>query len=82
MVVYLQIYATLSIIRSLCLIKVRHGDVWGSGETPPRILNLGTRCRWVVNFTPRPLYPREKSYHLPNMFFKFYRCPCTYFHTN
>ena len=23
-------------------------------------LNLGTRCGWVVNVTPRPLYPRER----------------------
>jgi hypothetical protein len=27
----------------------------------PLILNLGTRWRCVVNFTPRPLYPREKN---------------------
>jgi hypothetical protein len=25
------------------------------------ILDLGTRWRWVVSFTPQPLYPREKS---------------------
>jgi hypothetical protein len=24
---------------------------WESGGTAPRILNLGTRCRWVVSFT-------------------------------
>jgi hypothetical protein len=30
------------------------------------ILDLGTRCRRVVSFTPRPLFPRAKSpqYHL------------------
>jgi len=22
--------------------------------------NLGTRCGWVINATPRPLYPRER----------------------
>jgi hypothetical protein len=27
----------------------------------PRILDLGTRWRWVVSFTPRPLYPRERA---------------------
>jgi len=27
----------------------------------PRILKLGTRWRWVVSFTPRPLYPQGKS---------------------
>jgi len=37
-----------------CLNYVRfHKDVWGSGATAPRILNLGTRCRWMVSFTPR-----------------------------
>jgi hypothetical protein len=34
---------------------------WGSGGIAPRILNLGTRWRWVVSFTPRPLYPRERA---------------------
>jgi hypothetical protein len=27
----------------------------------PHFLDLGTRWRWVFNFTPRPLYPRRKS---------------------
>jgi hypothetical protein len=34
---------------------------WGSRIIPPHILDLGTRWRWVVNFTPRPLYPQGKS---------------------
>jgi hypothetical protein len=34
---------------------------WGSGGIAPRILNLGTRRRWVVSFTPRPLYPQGMS---------------------
>jgi len=32
---------------------------WGSGRMAPRILDLCTGCKWVVNCTPRPLYPRE-----------------------
>jgi hypothetical protein len=28
---------------------------------PPPILNIGTRWSWEVNFTPRPLYPRERT---------------------
>jgi len=32
--------------------------VWENGGTVPRILKLGTRWRWVVSFTARPLYPR------------------------
>jgi hypothetical protein len=34
---------------------------WGSGGIAPCILDLGTRWRWVVNFTPWPLYPRERA---------------------
>jgi len=33
---------------------------WGSGGIAPHLLGLGTRRRWVVSFTPRPLYPQEK----------------------
>jgi len=33
---------------------------WGSGGIARMILNLGTRWRCVVNFTPRPMYPRRK----------------------
>jgi hypothetical protein len=33
----------------------------GSGGITPRILDLGTRWRWVVSFTPRPLYPQGKN---------------------
>jgi hypothetical protein len=35
---------------------------WGSGGTAPRILDLGTRWRWVVSFTLRPLCPQGKSH--------------------
>jgi hypothetical protein len=33
---------------------------WGSGRIAKHILDLGTVWRWVVSFTPRPLYPQEK----------------------
>jgi hypothetical protein len=39
----------------------RHGGVLGSGSIAPCILYLGTRWRWVVSFTPWPLYPQGKS---------------------
>jgi len=32
----------------------------GSESVTPRILELGTRWRWAVIFTPRPLYFQEK----------------------
>jgi hypothetical protein len=34
---------------------------WGSGGIALRILDLATRWRWMVSFTPRPLYPRERA---------------------
>jgi hypothetical protein len=34
---------------------------WRSGGIAPRILDLGTIWRWVVRFTPRPLYPQGKT---------------------
>jgi hypothetical protein len=34
---------------------------WGSGGISRRLLNLGTRWKRAVSFTPRPLYPRGKS---------------------
>jgi hypothetical protein len=38
---------------------------WGSGCIAPRLLDLGTRWRWVVSFTPRSLYPRGKHSLIP-----------------
>jgi hypothetical protein len=37
-----------------------HECIWVRGSIAPRILNLGTRWKWVVRFTPRPLYPRRE----------------------
>jgi hypothetical protein len=34
---------------------------WGSGGIAPRILDLGTRWRRVVSFTPLPPYLQGKS---------------------
>jgi hypothetical protein len=36
-------------------------DVWGERRYISTILDLGTRWRWAVSFTPRPLYSRRKS---------------------
>jgi hypothetical protein len=38
---------------------------WGSGGIAHRSLDLGIRWRWVVSFTPRPLYPQGKSHWYP-----------------
>jgi hypothetical protein len=47
---------------TLCLTKYRAMKAyWGSGGIAPCILHLGTRWRWVVSFTPRPLYPQGKN---------------------
>jgi hypothetical protein len=46
----------------LCLTKHHSMKAYSaSGGIAPRILNLGTRWRWVVSFTPQPLYPQGKS---------------------
>jgi len=34
---------------------------WKSGGIAPRLLDLDTRWRWVLNFKPRSLYPQGKS---------------------
>jgi hypothetical protein len=34
---------------------------WGSGSIAARILDLGTRWRWVVSLTPRLLYAQGNS---------------------
>jgi hypothetical protein len=34
---------------------------WMSGAIAPRILDPCTRWKWVVSFTPRPLFPQGKS---------------------
>jgi hypothetical protein len=49
-----------------CLIK-HHAmkAYWGSGGIAPHILDLGTRWRWVVSFTLRPLYPQGKRPSYP-----------------
>jgi hypothetical protein len=38
----------------------RHKDMWGNRGIAPLMLILGTRWRWVVNFTPYPLCSRGK----------------------
>jgi hypothetical protein len=35
-------------------------EYWGSGSIAPHILHLGIRWRFVVSFTPLPLYPQGK----------------------
>jgi len=39
---------------------------WGMGGKAPRVHGLDTRWRWVVSFTPRPLYPQVKSPWYPS----------------
>jgi hypothetical protein len=38
---------------------------WANGGIATRILDLGTRLKWVVSFTPRSLYPQGKSTWYP-----------------
>jgi hypothetical protein len=47
---------------ALCFTKHHAMKIyWGNGGIAPRIIDLGTRWRWVVSFTPRPLYPQGKN---------------------
>jgi hypothetical protein len=44
---------------SQCLIKYQAMKMyWASVGVAPRILNPSIRWKWVVIFTPRPLYPQ------------------------
>jgi hypothetical protein len=42
-----------------------HEDVWVSEGITPRIHNFGTKQRWVIRFTPLPLYFWGKSPRYP-----------------
>jgi hypothetical protein len=46
---------------SLCFNWAPHHEgILGNGGIAPHILHLGTRLRWVVSFTPQPLYPQGR----------------------
>jgi hypothetical protein len=38
-----------------------HDRIRVSGRIVPVVLDLGTKWRWMVSFTPQPLYSREKT---------------------
>jgi hypothetical protein len=58
----LKVKVKVKVKVSLCFnLAPRNEDLLRSGGIAPRILDLGTRCRWVVSFTPRPLYPQGKN---------------------
>jgi hypothetical protein len=44
---------------------LRHEGVWGSRCIDPQFLDLSFNCRWVVSFTPLPLYHRGKGPRYP-----------------
>jgi hypothetical protein len=48
---------------SLCLTDYapHHKDVWGKWTHSFTILDHGIRCRWVLSFNPRQLYPRGNT---------------------
>jgi hypothetical protein len=53
---------------SLCLFLTEHRVMkayWGVKVWLHSFFNLCTRWRWVVSFTPRPLYPQRKSPRYP-----------------
>jgi hypothetical protein len=62
-----------------------HEGVWDSGGLVPLILNPYARWMWVFSFTPRPPYPRRKSFVThrrlvaPGSVWKLWREKKTYF---
>jgi hypothetical protein len=44
---------------------LHHEGIWRRGYIDPYFLDLGPTWRWMVSFTPRPLYPREKNSRYP-----------------
>jgi hypothetical protein len=62
-VVAYLLQAKIKVKLSLCFFNLapRHEGVLESRGVAPRILELGTRLRRVVSFTPRPLTPRESD---------------------
>jgi hypothetical protein len=54
-----QLFSNVKVKLSLCLSNqiLHHEGVWGSGCIDPHSLDLSTNLRWVVSFTPLPLYP-------------------------
>jgi len=43
----------------------RHEDIGESGGIAPHILDLSTRWRWAVSFTPPSLYSQGKNVWYP-----------------
>jgi len=62
---YLTKYHAIKMYNISCLINYHaFKTYWGSGGTS-RILNLGTRWRWVASFMTRRLYSRGKNRRYP-----------------
>jgi hypothetical protein len=60
----MSLKVTLKVKVKLCLCLTKHHAMKayvGNGGIAPRILDLGTRWRWVISFTPQPLYPQERT---------------------
>jgi hypothetical protein len=58
----MKTYGRIKVKLSLCFNWAPlHEGVLGSGVIAQRIPDLRARWRWVVSFTPRPLYPRERA---------------------
>jgi hypothetical protein len=52
------------VVPVLLFFLTEHHDMkayWASGVIDPRILDLGTRWKWMDSFTPWLLYPQRKS---------------------
>jgi hypothetical protein len=63
---YLYLHLQVKKVKSLCLTKHHAMKTYcGSGGIALHILDFGTRWRWVVSFTPRPLNRQGRSPRYP-----------------
>jgi hypothetical protein len=49
-------------VRIIILYKTIHEDVWENGGNAFRSLHFVNKWKWVVNFTPRSLYPHRNCH--------------------
>jgi len=59
----IKVKVKVKVKRSLCFFLTEHPAMkayWGGEDIAPRILDLGTRWRWVGSFMPQTLYSKEK----------------------
>jgi len=63
-----SVWSMIKVKLSLCFLLAEHQAMKayrGNGGIAPRLLDLGTKWRWLISFTPRPLYHQGKIPYYP-----------------